>query len=284
LTAAEQGLLLLCCPLEDGMTPLTAAQYRRLRELVREHRTEEDGSRELTGSDLAAIGCSPRECEQILCLLGRQQALQAAMARWQHWGIDICTRLSPDYPKLLKTRLGDDAPAVLFLLGDRRILRMEGISLVGSRQLRPEGEAFAAAAGKMAARNGHVLISGNARGADQTAQKACLQAGGCVMAFVADRLTKQIPQNRALYVSEESPEQAFSALRALRRNRLIHAAGLETYVAQVTEGSGGTWSGTLRNLQAGWSPVYVHADGSSGAKMLAERGAAPITLQALTEE
>ena len=284
MTAAEQGLLLLCCPLEDGMTPLTAAQYRRLRELVRNRRKEEDGSRELTAEDLAAIGCGMQESAQILGLLGRQQVLSAALERWQSRGIGVCTRLSADYPPLLRQRLGDDAPAVLFLLGDRRILQMAGIALVGSRQLRPEGEAFAAAVGRLAAESGHVLISGNARGADQAAQKACLQAGGCVMSFVADRLMKQIPQNRVLYLSEESPERSFSALRALRRNRLIHAAGSSTFVAQVTEGSGGTWSGAVKNLQAGWSPLYVHADGSSGAKALTERGAKPVTLHQLTEE
>lgn len=266
------------------MMPLTAAQYRRLRELVRAHRTETDGSRELTEQDLAAIGCSRQESEKILALLNRQAALQRALVRWRDWGIDLCTRLSPDYPQLLKMRLGDDAPAVLFLLGDRRILRMDGIALVGSRQLRPESEAFAADVGRMAAKNGLALISGNARGADRTAQSACLRAGGCVMAFVAERLTKQIPEKRVLYISEEPPEQNFSALRALRRNRLIHAAGISTYVAQVTEGSGGTWSGTMKNLQAGWSPVFVHADGSAGAKALEAQGAAPLTLQALTEE
>lgn len=284
MTAAEQGLLLLCCPLEDGLQPLTAGQYRRLRGLVRAHRREEDGNRPLTAADLSAIGCDAAEQERILRLLDRDAALEQALRRWQRLGIGICTRLSPDYPQALKQRLEDDAPAVLFLLGDRSLLQRPCVGMVGSRELSEAGTAFATAVGRLAARNGLALVSGNARGADRMAQAACLKEGGGVIAFVADRLTKQTPKNGVLYVSEDSPERDFSALRALRRNRLIHGIGICTYVAQVQNGSGGTWSGTARNLQAGWSPVFVHDDGSEGARALLELGGRPLPLEQLIEE
>ena len=88
-----------------------------------------------------------------------------------------------------------------------------------------------------------------------------------------------------LYLSEGGWTLPFSAVRALSRNRLIHAMGEKTLVAQTGFGSGGTWNGTLENLRHGWSPVFVHADGSEGALALIARGAEPVrelhTLEAL---
>ena len=281
MTAAEWGQLLLCCPLEDGLRPLTLEQYRSFRGLVRSSRKETERDRDLTAADLAAIGCSEADAAHILALLERSPALEESLRRWSRQGISLCAEQSEDYPAELRERLGHDAPAVLFLLGDRGILKLPSVGLVGSRDLTPAGEAFAKAVGRMAARNGVALVSGNARGADRTGQEACLQSGGCVMAYVAERLTKQTARHGVLYLCEEAPEQGFSSTRALRRNRLIHAAGCGTYVAQVRSGLGGTWSGTVYHLQKGWSPVYVHADGTAGSRELQKLGAAPVTLQEL---
>lgn len=281
MTAAELGQLLLCCPLQDGLWPLTLQQYRSFRRLVRESRKETELDRELTAADLMAIGCGESDAAHILALLERGPALEDALRNWSRQGIGLCAEQSADYPAELRQRLGDDAPAVLFLMGDREILKLPSVGLVGSRDLTPAGEDFAKAVGRMAARNGLALVSGNARGADRTGQEACLREGGCVMAYVAERLTKQIPRRGVLYLCEEPPEQGFSSTRALRRNRLIHAAGSGTYVAQVRGGIGGTWSGTVYHLQKDWSPVYVHADGTAGSRELQQLGAVPVKLQEL---
>ena len=79
-----------------------------------------------------------------------------------------------------------------------------------------------------------------------------------------------------LFLSEGGWTLPFSATRALSRNRLIHAMGEKTLVAQTGFGSGGTWSGTLDNLRHGWSTVFVHDDGSMGAAALIARGAEPV--------
>jgi len=281
LTAAERGLLLLCCSLGDELLPLTMQQYRALRRMVRDYQKNTNVDRELCLEDLTAMGCSESEARRILTLLGRADALEQRLLRWEQLGVQICTRLSGDYPERLRERLGDDAPPVLFLRGDRTLLQRDMLSVVGSRDLTPEGAAFAEEVGHLAAARNLVLVSGNARGADRTAQDACLKAGGSVIAIVADSLLKHSPKERVLYISEEVPEKGFSSVRALRRNRLIHAAGRWTFVAQVHFGSGGTWDGTTRNLRFGWSPVYVREDGSEGAAGLRRRGAKSMTLQEL---
>ena len=115
-------------------------------------------------------------------------------------------------------------------------------------------------------------MSGNARGADRTAQESCLASGGKVISVVADELWKQPLRENVLYLSEDDFEAAFSAQRALSRNRVIHALGLKTFVAQASLHTGGTWDGTVKNLRNGWSPVYGFDDGSAAMTELSQMG------------
>lgn len=282
MTAAEEGLLLLCCKLGDPeIQPLTPAQYRALRARVRAHEIPEDASRELAYDDLTAIGCPPGEAVRILRLLSRRVLLTKTLAGWKARGVEVCTRCTPDYPPQLEEKLGDEAPPVLFLRGDRSLLQKPGVAVVGSRDIRPDNAAFASAVGAAAAKSGLVLISGGARGADQLAQDACRSAGGGVLSFVADRLFDQPLLPRTLYLCEDGPAFAFSASRALARNRLIHAMGQRVFVAQCTYGSGGTWRGTMQNLRARWSPVCVYDDGTEAVRALSEAGAERVSAPVL---
>ena len=76
-----------------------------------------------------------------------------------------------------------------------------------------------------------------------------------------------------LYLSLEDFDGAFSSQRALSRNRVIHTLGCMTLVAQCSLGTGGTWSGTARNLREGWSLVVCFKDGSDASLALQQRGA-----------
>lgn len=149
------------------------------------------------------------------------------------------------------------------------------ISVVGSRHLAQPGAQFAAQAGRLAAREGFTLCSGDAMGADRTAQEACLSNGGSVLIFPATELVYCPVRENVLYAAEGGFELGFSAQRALGRNRFIHAMGEKTLVAQTGFGKGGTWSGSLDNLQHEYSPLFVFDDGSEGARALCARGATP---------
>ena len=174
---------------------------------------------------------------------------------------------------LLRQRLGLDAPAALWCRGDLSLLNTPGVALVGSRDLREENRRFAAEVGKQAVKQGLSLISGNARGADRTAQDAALDAGGSVISIVADELTAHPIRENVLWVSEDGFSEPFSAQRALSRNRIIHALGWRTFVAQTRAKMGGTWDGTVKNLRMGWSEVYCFDDGSEGCDLLTKMGA-----------
>ena len=283
MTGAEKGFLLLgSCLGNPDRKPLTTAQLRGLSQRVRQSDAP-IADRDLELADLAALGYGPEQGRRILALLGEDDLLAHYLHRGKRAGCVPITWVSDGYPRQLKNRLGDDRPAVLWVKGDVHLLERPCVSLVGSRDIARFNREFAAEAGRQAALQGYVLVSGNARGADRIAQKACLENGGSVICVVADSLAKQKEQERVLYVSEEDFDAEFSAMRALSRNRVIHALGEKVLVAQCSLGTGGTWDGTVKNLKNRWSPVFCCQDDSEAACQLVSLGAAAISSDALKD-
>lgn len=277
MTAAEEGVLLLCCRLGNpDSRPLTMAQFRELGLRVRASCMDGDPLSELSLRDLTALGYDNSQAQRILSLLDRQALLRTYLSNGERRGIFPITRVSGAYPRRIAKQQKLSCPPVLFAMGDPTLLEQPSVAVVGSRQLLPENEAFAREAGRKAAAEGLVLTSGNACGADRTAQNACLAAGGSCTVFVPDRLMDVLPHPRILYISEDGYDLPFSAARALHRNGLIHMQGDRTLAAQCTYGKGGTWDGCLENLKHGWSPLFIFDDGSRGANALIERGATGI--------
>ena len=284
----ERGLLLLCCPLGDAMAgALSLAQARELSRRARAAGIgEEDPFRDVTVKDVRRLGYSEYEAGHIVSLLGRERQLDGYLLAAEKADVAVITRLDARFPQRLREQLGARCPAALFCRGDLRLLQRPCISVVGSRHLASPGAQFAAQAGRLAAREGFTLCSGDAMGADRTAQEACLRGGGSVLIFPATELVYCPVRENVLYAAEGGFELGFSAQRALGRNRFIHAMGEKTLVAQTSFGKGGTWNGSLDNLQHEYSPLFVFDDGSEGARALCARGATPVqaltSLQALT--
>ena len=273
MTGPEKGFLLLTSHLGNPQRPvLTAAQFRALADRV-SHAAVPLEERELKVSDLISLGYGREMASRIHGLLEEEALLQHYIRRGHRLECIPITRVSDNYPLILRQRLGLDSPGTLWAKGDLSLLQTPAISLVGSRELRPENHRFAEAVGYQAAERGLTLISGNARGADRAAQDACLAAGGKVISIVADELWKHHARENLLYLSEEDYDSPFSAQRALRRNRCIHSLGRMVFVAQANLQKGGTWDGTVKNLHFGWSPVACFRDGSEAALELEQLGA-----------
>ena len=281
----ERGLLLLCCPLGDPLSGfLSLPQARELSKRARAAGLgQEDPFRDVTPRDIQRLGYSAYEAQHIVTLLSRERLLDGYLLAAEKAGITVITRLDARFPRRLRDQLGGKCPAALFCRGDVSLLRSRCVSLVGSRQLLEPGRRFAAQAGLLAAREGFSICSGDAMGADRTAQEACLSNGGRAVVFPATELVNCPARKNVLYAAEDGFELGFSAHRALARNRLIHAMGEKTLVAQTGFGKGGTWSGSLDNLQHEYSPLFVFDDGSEGARALCMRGATAVkTLESIS--
>ena len=283
MRGAEQGFLLLTSHLGDPESkPLTVAQFRKLASLVQmmDQPTE---NRDLTRQDLIALGYGQEMAQRILQLLSRQELLKYYVNLAAKTDCYPSTRIGALYPSIFRNKLGLDSPGCLWAKGDSRLLNRPAVALVGSRDLGENNKAFAKEAGRQAAQQGYVLISGNARGADKMAQESCLEAGGQVISIVADSLQRCADTPGVLYLSEDGFNMPFSSIRALSRNRLIHAMGCLTLVAQSGCGRGGTWNGSVQNLHNHWTPLCCFRDGSEAARQLVQMGAMGIELSDLKD-
>ena len=278
----ERGFLLLTSHLGDPERKvLTVAQLRSLALRMRDMEQPAE-SRDLKKTDLTRLGFDDEFAERIVSLLEQEDLLDGYLAKAAKQNCVPITRVSEKYPQILRQRLGLDSPGCLWARGGVEILNTPAISLVGCRELNGPNREFAKAVGHRAAEQGLTLVSGNARGADRAAQEACLEAGGRVVSIVADSLNR-IPPRNLLYLSEDGFDEEFSAQRALSRNRCIHTLGRMVFVAQSDLQKGGTWSGTVKNLRFGWSPVVCFRDGSESASQLEKMGAYQIGMEDLRD-
>ena len=282
MTAGELGFLLLTQQLGDpNRKPLSTAQFRDLTFRVRQMERPTDGTPALQLKDLVLLGYDFLTAEHILSLFAQEKLLESYLNRGKEQDCYPITRISHAYPQSLRKKLDAEAPGCLWAKGDLSLLTRPMIGLVGSRELYPENYHFAREAGRQAAQQGIVLVSGNARGADTEAQESCLHHGGQVISVVADRLDHCPERKNMLYLSEGGFDLPFSAPRALSRNRIIHCLPQKVLVAQVTHHKGGTWGGSLQNLKHHWTPLLCFNDGREGSKALLDLGATSVTLREL---
>ena len=68
-------------------------------------------------------------------LLERGFLLSQVIERWQARAIWVLSRADAEYPRRLKHRLREDAPAVLYGCGDISLLETGGLAVIGSRML-----------------------------------------------------------------------------------------------------------------------------------------------------
>ncbi len=277
MTAREQGFLLLTSSLGDpDRKPLSVSQFRTL--ILRSKKLPQlRNASTITMEDMTAMGYDAKMAQRVVRLFGERERLVEYIRYAKRHGCYPIPMTNPDYPAAVIGHLGFNSPGTFWAKGDASLLHKQAIALVGSRELNPQNRDFARNVGIRAAEEGYVLISGNAKGADTEAQEACLASGGEVISIVADSLQEQATRRGVLYLAEDSFDFHFTSGRALSRNRFIHCMGQMTFVAQSDLGKGGTWNGTVKNLDHGWSPLYCFSDGSAAAAELGTLGARLIT-------
>ncbi len=233
------------------------------------------------------LGLSENQAERLRALLSLGGNLGIALERLENIGIWVTTRIEDGYPGRLKSLLKDRAPIYLFGAGDAGILESEGIAIVGSRDVDEEGAKFADLLARKCASEGITVISGGARGVDQTAQKAAHEAGGKVICVLPHGLEPAIRKRetreallsgRLCMLSATHPKASFNVGSAMERNKYIYALSRFAVVVSSSYKKGGTWEGAIENLRNGWVPLLVRSGETvpEGNRRLIEEGAYPM--------
>jgi len=249
----------------------------------------------LTGGEIArSIDVDAEEAERIAALLARAGQLAFELDRLQSRGIWVVTIADDTYPGRLRDRLGPAAPPVLFGSGPAALLSGGGVAIVGSREADAAAIAFTQALATAVAAGGSTVVSGGARGVDLTAMRAAFEAGGAAIGVLPEGVERRLRDpsiraalaaGRGAMVSPYHPAAPFSVGAATGRNKLIYALADVAVVVSSADGSGGTWSGAVEALKAGWVPVLVRddADAPAGNRSLVALGAAPLSSAAVGE-
>lgn len=285
-------ILLLTAPLLDGKKsghddeskPLTFGEYKRLARHLREigHQPVDLLSPEILRACQSVINE-----DRLQKLLGRGFLLSQVIERWQARAIWVISRADAEYPRRLKTRLREDAPAVLYGCGDMALLETGGLAVVGSRRVNDVLIDYTMSVGRLAARAGRTLVSGGAKGIDQAAMRGALEAGGKVCGVLADNLEKTtmnrehrnlLLDGQLILISPYDPSAGFNVGNAMQRNKLIYALADTSLVVNSDLNKGGTWAGAVEQLnKLKLVPVFIRSTGESsvGLDGLRMKGALP---------
>jgi predicted Rossmann fold nucleotide-binding protein DprA/Smf involved in DNA uptake len=289
LTPTAQAVMLLTVSFgKSGSTdvkPLSNTEWARFATWLKNHDLEPAVLLK-DGLELSLAGWMDRAVTvaRVRALLGRGAALGLALEKWHRAGLWVLTRSDPEYPERLKRRLRAESPAVLFGCGNKALLNAGGIAIVGSRDAAEDDLAFSARLGKDAAAQGYSVVSGGARGIDQSAMLGALDNKGTAVGVLADSLLKSATSSkfRKLIMSGDlllatpfNPEAGFNVGNAMSRNRYIYCLADGVIVVSSTADKGGTWNGALEGLKNAWVPLWVKPSTvpGSGNSGLVRRGA-----------
>lgn len=281
-------ILLLCGHLgkTSQIKPLALSEYNRVARCLRE--------KALRPADLLKPDHIPSLAQEAMIdaprlrmLLERGMLLGLAVENWNQSGIWIICRSDSEYPDRFKSHLVDQAPAILFGIGNRSLLRGGGVAIVGSRDVDDAGRTFARDVAVGCARGGVTVVSGGARGVDGAAMSAALAEGGAVIGVLANKLLQRsvtreardgLANGQLLLFSPYHPEAGFSTGSAMARNKLIYALADYGLVVSATYNRGGTWAGAVEEMRRDRArPIFVRIENivPEGNRKLAERGAIP---------
>jgi predicted Rossmann fold nucleotide-binding protein DprA/Smf involved in DNA uptake len=278
VTSALRATLLLTCSLRTSngvgnSKVLTTKQFWEVNEFV--------SSKNASIGDLLTV-----ESESLLTeaekhfkeldireLLQRGFQLAQALDSWASVGLWVLDTSNPLYPTKILNKTGRKCPP--FLIGAGAVESLEGLALgvVGSRSADPTSLELSSHLGKWASEINVPIVSGGARGVDQTSMQGALNAGGRAIGIVSDSLAKLVVQEDArqwineghlIFVSVQDPFAPFSIGAAMQRNKYIYALSDVTIVVESDFERGGTWAGALEQIKTlNYSNVFIPESGSS---------------------
>ena len=177
------------------------------------------------------------------------------------------TREAADYPSVLRSRLGENAPAELTVLGDPSLLRLRRTALFCSA--RTPGDAILRAhdAARRMRDDGVTVISGFHSPIEEECLRILLRGRQPVIicpgrAIEAMRIPKDLraafDTGRVLFLSPFTRQSnRITKESALRRNEVVAALADDAYIAHVKPGGG---TARIEHMLERWS--VLRADGA----------------------
>ena len=291
LSHDTQATLLLCASFGLSRTiepkPLSLKEYNNLASWLRDNDLTPRDLLDSTIQNKSKLAIDKLESNRIIALLQRGAMLSLAVEKWTNQGLWILARGDAEYPKRLKQKLKYQAPAILYGVGDKKLLSQGGLAIVGSRNVDDAALEYTQKTVRACAQQEIQVISGGARGVDRASMLDTLEAEGTVIGVMADSLAKAavtkkyrrgIQEGKLTLISAYDPDAGFSVGNAMGRNKYIYALADYALVINSTANKGGTWAGATEALKKITDvPVFVRIEKNTdeGNVKLIEKGAIP---------
>lgn len=284
-----QAILLLCASFGQNRQteqPLTLKEYNTLASwLLEQNLTPADLLNPTFNSRISQITIAKLDSKRLTALLERGVMLSLAVEKWTNQGLWIIGRGEKSYPKDLKQKLKHLAPPILYGVGNKELLSIGGLAIIGSRDVDEEGLNYTQKISQICAQQDIQVISGGARGVDQTSMLCALEAGGTAIGVLADSLSKAsvngkyrtfIKEDKLTLISAYDPDTRFHVGNAMGRNKYIYALADYALIISSSFNKGGTWAGAVEALEQFKNiSVFVRMQGTilEGNLKLFDKGA-----------
>jgi predicted Rossmann fold nucleotide-binding protein DprA/Smf involved in DNA uptake len=294
-----QAILLLCGRFggerKDAFQPLSSREYGELAKWLVSRSIRPVALME-QAHDALILDASEAKLDpkRIEFLLGRGTALALSLERWQRAGLWVISRGDAEYPVRLKKRLKNATPPLLYGAGDKTLLNLGGLAMVGARDASESALEFTRQVAAQCARESIAVVSGGARGIDSAAMQGATDASGNAVGVLANDLLKislnrpnriALQEGTLVLMSPFYPEAGFNAGNAMARNKYIYAMADHALVVESAHGTGGTWAGALENLRQRWVPMFVRPQNDSVGNMaLIQQGGVAFSFEPHSEQ
>ncbi|EEY95324.1 DNA-processing protein DprA [Acinetobacter johnsonii] len=291
ISTNTQAILLLTAPLilgkgSQSFDLLTTKEYNLLARYLWKIGKQPSDLLSSDAKDLIEKCSNLINPERLNILLNRGFLLSQVIELWQSRSIWVISRADKAYPRLIKDKLKDQSPPILYGFGNLDLLNSGGLAVIGSRKIDDSIYNYSNNIGKLAAKFGTKVISGGAKGVDQAAMYGALHEGGYVCEVMAENLERAVldagrrnylMSGNLILVSAYDPKASFNIGHAMQRNKLIYALSDASLVVASDFNKGGTWAGAAEQLdKLKFVPVYVRLDNESkGLRELYKKGAIP---------
>ena len=234
--------------------------------------------------DLEKIaGLGPQTAESILAFDGWKD-IDRILEKASALPIDLLDILDEDYPPLLRQLA--DPPSLLWVWGDKSILKQAGLAVIGTRNASPYAKETTDSFTAQLVESGLVVFSGLAVGVDTMAHRKCVELGGKTVAVLGsgiDRLypdqnkglARKIAENGGAVISEFLPGTKPDAGNFPERNRIVSGLSLGTLVIETAVKGGSMITARLaldQNREVFVIPHALGNDRSSGNHWLIQNG------------
>ncbi|MDR1377919.1 MAG: DNA-processing protein DprA [Synergistaceae bacterium] len=191
------------------------------------------------------LGLRPSSSARLGELLAERDWPEREMDRVEAFGAHFVTLDDPSYPVRLKDLASP--PIGLYIKGKLDSVK-PSLALVGTRRCTHYGRVVADAIGRSAARAGHQIISGGAKGIDGTGHQSCLAEKGTTVAFLGTGVDRVYPvEHKPLFheiaetgalISEYPMGTGGDPWRFPERNRLIVGLCNRLVIVESSEDGG----------------------------------------------